>query len=928
MAMPRAESRPNAAVRAEPRGIGTAGARDPLAREVKLLGALLGQVIVEQEGEELLELVERIRRAAIALRRTDSAEDRRALAAQLDAVDPRRTEVLIRAFGLYFQLANLAEEKERVRRLRRRARRSPRGIVDGSVMDAMDRLRRAGISRARRLASIESLSIALVLTAHPTEARRRTMLMALRRCYHLLEQLDDPRLTPVEDTEVRRQLRQEITLLWHTSPLRVQAVTPLDEVRSVMAFFDESLFVVTPRLYRVLDGALDEAPESGVNRGPARDTGQTGTRPPRVVPFLEWGSWVGGDRDGNPYVTADITRQAVRIQADHVLRGYEAVVHRLSQTIAATVPAERLPGAFLGHLSRAGSQLPAVAQDVARRFPGEPYRQDLVLLGERLHRTRLRIVDGTPGEGGFANVEELLEALDVLGDALLAQGLVRVAHGDLLALRWQVATFGFHALDLEIRQHSEVHLRALELLREPRSDPGAEASPGVPVSEVLETFRAMSDIQRELGERACHRYVISFTRSARDVLDVLDLAAASAAPVALDLVPLFESADALQASGAIVDELLADRRYREHLAARGMHQEVMLGYSDSTKESGPLAAAWMLHRAQEQLVGVAQRHGVQLTLFHGRGGAIGRGGGPMSRAVMASPPGSVAGRLKLTEQGEVIADRYANPAIALRHLEQVTGAVLLASAPDHDERARAGLALGAELMDELAVASRRAYRALVWEDPLFEPYFRTATPIDELSGMAIGSRPAARAGDGARSLEQLRAIPWVFAWSQSRANLPGWYGVGSAIAAYVEEHGEAGLARLRESYRSWPFLAGVIDTAEMSLAKADMQVARRYAGLAPSPGARRVWRRIRREFRLTHDGILAVTGRARIMDALPVLQRAIELRNPYVDSLSELQVRLLARARALEPGDAERADLERLVYLTISGVAAGVQSTG
>lgn len=921
--MARPERSSNAAVSAEPRGIGTARARDPLAREIKLLGALLGQVIVEQEGVALLELVERIRRAAIALRRSGTAEDRRALSSALDAVEPPRMEVLIRAFGLYFQLANLAEEKERVRRLRRRARRSAHAIVDGSVADALDRLRRAGVSRTRRRAIVDHLSVSLVLTAHPTEARRRTMLMALRRCYRLLDQLDDPRLTPGEDAEIRRRLREEITLLWHTSPLRVQAVTPLDEVRSVMAFFDETLFVVTPRLYRALDAALDETPDA---RGPARDSGHTGARPPLAQPFLEWGSWVGGDRDGNPNVTAAITRQAVRIQADHALRGYAAVVRRLGQTIAATRPELGVPTHLREQLSRGERELTEVAADAARRFPAEPWRQVLVHLEERLRRTRRRLVDGSVEEGSFRSVEELLVAIDVLRDALASEGMTRVAHGELLDLRWQVETFGFHGLGLEIRQHSEVHAQALRSLREGAAD-DAEASPGVPVTEVLETFRTVADIQADLGERACHRYVISFTRGARDVLDVLELADTAGAPVRLDVVPLFESADALQACGAIVDELLADARYREHLASRGWHQEVMLGYSDSTKESGPLAAAWMLYRAQEQLVAVARRHRVRLTLFHGRGGAIGRGGGPMSRAILASPPGSMEGGLKLTEQGEVIADRYANPLIALRHLEQVTGSVLVAAAPEHHERSRSAGAMGQALMDELAATSRAVYRALVWEDPLFETYFRAATPIAELSAMALGSRPASRAG-GSGSLEQLRAIPWVFAWSQSRANLPGWYGVGSALEAYIAAHGDAGLVRLQESYRSWPFLAGVIDTAEMSLAKADMQVARRYAGLVPVPGARRAWLHIRREYRRTRDGILAITGRARLMDALPVIQRAIELRNPYVDSLSELQVRLLARSRALGPGDPERLALERLVSLTISGVAAGVQSTG
>ena len=933
------DQRPNAAVRAEPRGIGTAGARDPLAREVKLLGALLGEVIVEQEGEELLDLVERIRRATIALRRSDSPDARRALAAEMDAIDLPRAEVLIRAFGLYFQLINLAEEKQRVRRLRSWARQSPQGILDGSVAEAVETLRRSGVPLSRARASLEQLSVGLVLTAHPTEARRRTLLIALRRCYRLLDELDDPRLTPTEDAEIRRRLREAISLLWHTSPLRIQAPTPLDEVRSAMAFFDESLFVVTPRLYRSLDRSLDRGPDPGI--GAARDTGMTGTRPPRIRAFMEWGSWVGGDRDGNPNVTAAITRETLRIQSDHVLRGYEAVVQRLSQTIAATASPGRLGPAFRAQLAHDEHDLPETAADVRRRFPEEPYRQRLAFIEERLRRTRRHLVKSVPNDGGFVSPRALIGVLDELRDALVHQGLVRVAYGDLLELRWQVETFGFHALSLEVRQHSAVHARSLELLEEAGALDGGEGrelptellarevSPGVPLGEVLGTFGAIREIQATFSEHACHRYVISFTHGAQDVLDVLRLAAVAGGPRALDVVPLFESADALASCESIIDQLLSDPGYRQHLERRGGGQEVMLGYSDSTKESGPLAAAWMLYCAQERLADVARRHGVRLTLFHGRGGAIGRGGGPMNRAILAGAPGSLQGRLKLTEQGEVIADRYANPYIALRHLEQVTNAVLVASGPEHDERSRAVGSAGTALMEHLAAASRRAYRSLVWEDPVFETYFRAATPIEELSGMAIGSRPAARAASGApRSLDQLRAIPWVFAWSQSRANLPGWYGVGSALAGYMAEHRDEGVARLRELYLAWPFFASVLDNAEMSIAKADMQVARRYAGLAPSPESRRVWRRIRREYRITRDSILTVNQRARIMDALPVLQRSIELRNPYVDSLSELQVRLLARLRALPADDPERADLLRLVHLTVSGVAAGVQNTG
>jgi phosphoenolpyruvate carboxylase len=498
-------------------------------------------------------------------------------------------------------------------------------------------------------------------------------------------------------------------------------------------------------------------------------------------------------------------------------------------------------------------------------------------------------------------------------------------------LRWQLDTFGFHGLSLEIRQHSEVHGAALAA-----GEPGTEVAPGVTAGEVVETFRAMARIQERHGESACHRYVISFTGSASDVLDVLRLAARargeSGGVPAIDAVPLFESADALEACGRIVDDLLGEPEYRRHLESRGMRQEVMLGYSDSTKESGALAASWMLYRAQEQVVAAAPRHGVRLTLFHGRGGAIGRGGGPMTRAVLAQAPGSVAGRFKLTEQGEVIADRYANPDIALRHLEQLTHAALLASTPAHDTRAEAAAGEGAPVLDELADEARRAYRALVWEEPLFEDYFRAATPIAELAQLAIGSRPSARgASSGSAAvpeLESLRAIPWVFAWSQSRANLPGWYGTGSALAAYRERHGEAGLERLRSLYLAWPFFASLLDNAEMILAKADMPVARRYASLAPSRESRRIWRHIRAEYDRSVAQILAVTGRGRLLDDMPVLQRSIELRNPYVDSLSELQVRLLARVRELPDDDPQRAELMRLVHLTVSGVAAGLQNTG
>ena len=896
-AMARRSAKPstNAAVRAEPPGIGTFGARDPLAREVKLLGALLGQIIVEQEGVDALELVEKVRRATIAIRRGGSEVDRERLTAEISDVSLRQAEVLIRAFSLYFQLTNLAEEKQRVRQLRIRERRGG-GAVDESVGAAVRDLRRRRMSATELDELVGRLVVAPVLTAHPTEARRRTLIVALRRVYRLLDTLDDPRLTPSEDTDIRRRLREQISILWHVVPIRSTAPGPLDEVRSAMALFDESLFVVVPRLYRSVERAL-EARGSAVH----------------VPAFLGFGSWIGGDRDGNPRVTADVTRATLRIQFEHVLRGYENVARRLANTVTVRAGDDVLAE----QLARDVQDLPELAAEEEERFPGEPFRRRFAYMAERLRRTRLRL------PAGYSIANELWLEVQHISSALTEIGLGRVSQGELQDFAWQIETFGFHGLSLEIRQHSAVHSAALRA-----SGPGVEIASGVSAGEVLDTFRAIAQIQRDYGVAACHRYVISFTHSAADVAAVPDLALRACGDDApeLDIVPLFESADALADSARIVDAMLGDASYRAHVARRGNRQEVMLGYSDSTKESGALASAWMLFGAQEQLVDLAHRRGLELTLFHGRGGAIGRGGGPMTRAVIAQAEGSVDGRLKLTEQGEVVADRYVNPAIALRHLEQLTYATLEASAPP----AATPPAGARAAMDELAASGRAAYRDLVWETAEFEAYFRHATPIDELAALTIGSRPASRGSLAGRApeLSSLRAIPWVFAWSQSRTNLPGWFGTGTALAAFRAGRGAEGLGMLRSLYAEWPFFSAVLDTAEMVLAKADMAVAARYASLATGPGARDLWQRIRTEYETAVEQILAITGRARLLDNMPVLQRSIELRNPYVDSLSELQVLLLGRLRALPDDDPQRAELLRLVHLTVSGVAAGLQNTG
>jgi len=950
-----AARRPNEAVRAEPATIGTGRARDPLATEVRLLGSLLGQVIAEQAGPDLLDLVERVRRTTIRLRRGDDPGLRAGLVEELASLDADRAEVVARAFSLYFRLINLAEERELDRAARRAERDRSRAIRhDGSVASAVAWLRRSGESDAEVVDAVRALRITPVLTAHPTEARRRTVLLALRRVEGLLARLAEREITPAEDRDVRRRLREEITLLWRTADLRATAVSPLDEVRTALAFFDETLFTVLPRVYRQADAALDllASPRGGsasrAVAGEATDATRTGTRPVRVVPFLAWDSWIGADRDGNPSVTAEITLQTLRIQADHVLRGYEAVATRLAQTIAAASSAEDVGRALAGRLVRDAELLPDLDRQLRRRYPDEPYRQRFAFIAERLRRTRAFLTgQAAPLTGRYADAAELDAELVEIQEALAEDGLGRVAWGEVADVRWQLATFGFHLASLEVRQHSAVHRGAEAALADGALE--REVVPGVTGAEVLETFRSVAAAQARFGPAAAGRYVISFTSEPGDVDRVLRLAAVagrrgetdhdSAVPV-LDVVPLFEDAATLEAAGTILDAILRDPAYRGHLRARGDRQEVMLGYSDSNKESGYLAANWLLHRAQAALAGTARSHAVELTIFHGRGGAIGRGGGPANRAILGLAGGSLDHRLKLTEQGEVVAANYADPGIALRHLEGLAAATLVASSRAHLETLEAAEGAGGGLLDELAATSRDAYRALV-EAPGFVDFFRLATPIDEIATLRLGSRPAARGRLGGpapklaepspaprtASIADLRAIPWVFAWSQSRIELPGWFGLGSALEAHASARGSRETAALARLYGRWPFLSSLIDNAELSLARADLGVGRQYAALAGAAGEP-FWSTIEAEYVRTVAWIGRITGRERLLDHDPELRRRLGLRDPYVDSLSELQVTLLSRLRATAADDEGRARLLRLVQLTVNGIAAGLQRTG
>jgi phosphoenolpyruvate carboxylase len=856
---------------------------EPLRHDVRLLGGLLGRVLAEDGGPELLEDVERLRRAVIEARESERAERE---AEELIAAWPlERAEQVARAFTCYFHLANLAEEAHRSRALRRRAGSSPPDALATTVAEL-----RAERGDAELRALLHDLSVHPVLTAHPTEARRRAVTAAIRRIAQQLAQRHDGTAATDRD-DADRQLLEEVDVLWRTAALRSTPLRPQDEVRAALAVFDESLFEVVPALYRALDTAL--SPEDA------------GLRPPLAPAFLRFGSWVGGDRDGNPFVTAAVTEETMRVQAEEALRVHERAAQGLARELTVDAGSTPPSAALARRLEEARATDPERFARLVEHTGDEPHRRFLLHVADRLAATRRE--DPRLGYGGPA---EVLQDLTVLRDSLASAGALRLAYGSLQHVLWQVETFGFHLAELEVREHSRRLGRAL-------ADVRGGGDHAADTREVLATFRAIADVQRRHGLDACSRYVVSFARDAGDVAAVYELAAAAGCepPPVLDVVPLFETASDLTRATTVLDGMLELPPVLARLRETGRRLEVMLGYSDSAKEMGPVAAALALYDAQAELAGWAARRDVCLTIFHGRGGALGRGGGPANRAVLAQAPGSVAGRFKVTEQGEVVFARYGNPAIARRHLEQVTSAVLQASAPGASERTARAAARFRPLAGRIGEAAREAYRSLV-DNPGFADWFRMVSPLEELGGMRIGSRPSRRGSAG--TLDELRAIPWVFAWSQMRLNLPGWYGLGAGLEA-------ADLDELRHAYAEWPLFTSLLDNAEMSLAKTDRRIAERYLALADRPD---LSARLLDEYDRATARVLAVTGHRRLLESRRVLSWAVELRNPYVDALSHLQLRALRELRQGGVDGEDRARLERLLLLTVNGVAAGLQNTG
>lgn len=894
-----------------------------LRRDLDLLTELHEQVLDEAGGASL---VRTVRALVDACRESDNGRVGSAADAIVATLDAATTAEVARAVTVHLHLTNLADERQRVRSLRAEDGEFTGGIEAGGVAPAIAELARGGTSLDARL---QELRIHPVLTAHPTEARRRAVTSALVRIAAQLDRYDDSHNGASERAHARRRLLEDIGILQRTSTLRRDRPEPRDEVKTMLSVFDQTLFRAVPRLYRTVETALP---------------GESGRDAEPVPAFVRFGTWVGGDRDGNPYVTAAVTRETLATQAREALTLLAAHADRVARTLTMDVVTTPPSDELLASLEADAVAMSAAFTEIVKNSPGEPHRQKLLVVAARVEATLNEQVGLT-----YAGPEEMLEDLRLVQRSLDAAGDHRTARGELQTLIWLVETFGFHLAELEVRQHSHVHEAVLldlleQLGTEHVADPQAAltdaefldrlAREGWPRHvqpttdqgrEVLDTIRVIAWLQRRWGERSCGRYIISFTRHAADVATVRALArlAVGERPLTLDVIPLFETGEDLQNAPRILADLATLRGTQQIWDARGRRVEVMVGYSDSAKDVGPASATLTLDRAERELVAWARENEVELTLFHGRGGSLGRGGGPLHRAILAQPSGSVDGRFKVTEQGEVIFARYGDVMIGQRHLERLTSAVLLADAPDIAREREEADARYRDLAATIDAQSRGCYRALVTQEG-FADLIAAVSPLDEIGELRLGSRPSRRSGkESGRSLDDLRAIPWVFSWAQTRVNLPGWYGLGSGLAAV----GDVDL--LRRAYAQWPLFASMIDVAEMSLAKADRALAERFLALGERPD---LAYQILTEYDLARRLVLEVLDQKELLEHKPHLQTAVSLRAPYIDALSHLQHQALRVLRLpTDPrADArpDRAAWTHALLLTVNGAAAGLQNTG
>jgi phosphoenolpyruvate carboxylase len=898
-----------------------------ISQAIHLLGDILGGVISELESRELFETEERIR-AAAKDRRAGDAQAARQLSAEVEALAVNSARVISAAFAAYFDLVNLAEENQRVQQLREREIEFYPKPLDESVAHAISLLKKGGVTPEQMQTLLDVLSIELVLTAHPTESRRRTVISKLQRLANLLDRLSNEKLSAHRQKKIRDAIRAEVVALWLTDRHRASSLAATDEVRTGLYFVDSVFWDALPGLYEDLDDALS--------------THYPGLRTPKS--WLKLASWMGGDRDGNPNVTHRVTAETLRLH-----RGLAVEKHRLSlQDLARhlSMSDHRLPPPpELVEWIDSHRPFPPHVAYIEQRYAAESYRLVLSLLAGYLADASRDDMTARLLESGEhqarITVDELLDPVTLIAKQLPAS----LARDEIERVERQLYIFGLHSMRLDIREESgrlnsalgEV-LRALNLtedfasmlleerlalltrlLSEPLPD--LSAHPGVTpeAAETWSVFQLIKRVKDVYGPELLGPFVISMCRSECDVLAVLLLARWIRCDNGMQIVPLFETIDDLQAAPSILEDLYNLSVYKEHMATCNNAQVVMIGYSDSNKDGGYVTANWSLYQAQEQITQVSHKHGIALTIFHGRGGTIARGGGPANRAIRAQPPGSVNGRFRLTEQGETIAGRYSNPELAHRHLEQLVHAVLLASSPQAVKEIPTSWR---STMDAMSDVGFKVYRKLVYDTPGFIDFWQAATPLDEIKRLHIGSRPAARGQSSA--VNKIRAIPWVFSWMQSRFNLPGWFGFGSSLLAVEDK------ALLREMYQGWLLFKTMIDNTEMSLIKADMDIASLYVDLVPDKEmGRHFYGLILDEYKRTWEAVLSISGHASLLDAEPITQHAVMLRNPYVDPLNYVQVEMLRRLRTLPDPESEQAhSLREVVTITINGIAAGLRNTG
>lgn len=905
----------------------------PLRADVSALGALVGDVIREQGGDELFRRVESARTAAIRRREGDSSGEEELVALIRDR-SPHEADQLVRSFSMYFQVVNMAEKVHRIRRRRdylREGRPQPE-----SLHDIVARLEKAGLSLSSLLELLTRVSVEPVFTAHPSQATRATLLEKQQRIARSLVDRLDPSLTPEEERAALERIRAEVTAGWQTEEHQRERPGVLEELDHVLFHLIEIVYQIVPSFYETLVDALSKVYDAvgwdldGVDADGEDDAGAR-SRVPNVIRFA---SWVGGDMDGNPNVTADTIRAALAEQRGMILCRYRRECQELASRLSQSLSRVSVNDELLARIDAYRALLEEAYESIPARYRDMPYRVLLRLMAGRLDAT----IAG--GSAGYATGGELCEDLRlVLSSLEMNRGSLAGAFAVRRALR-RAETFGFHLATLDVRQNANVHRRVLarllgssnwtrlsaqertRLLSEALGGDGGTSDADAEAQGTLDVFRAIAECQARYGRRAIGPYIISMTEGPDDVLSVLLLARRAGlmdekGSVPLDIAPLLETVGDLEGAGAILQALFADEAYRIHLEGRGGHQLVMVGYSDSNKDGGLAASRWALQRAQEDLVRVAKAADVRLTIFHGRGGTIGRGGGKTHHAVLAAPRGAVDGRLRVTEQGEVIDDKYGLRGIAQRTLERTVGAVMMTTAIEHESDDREER--WCSIMQQVAQTSREAYVSLVYDEPRFVEYFRSATPIDVIERMPIGSRPPSRS-EGDR-IGELRAIPWVFAWTQSRHLLPGWFGLGSGLQRAVERFGEDAV---RDMVTEWPFMRLLIDDAEMVLAKADMPIAARYSGLAGEIGSE-IFPLIRSEHELTVEMVTLLKGTRGLLDQDPTLQRSIRLRNPYVDPMSLLQIDLLGRWR--DNGREDEGLFDALLS-TVRGIAHGLQNTG